>query len=142
MWSHCQKSKAKLSFKNKGKETEFYLCMNRKGKLVGKVSVTSWVLGVRFSQIWKTSKAHPGPCWPYLEPRCGVYLGGRENHLMTSLSVTVFFVLVPAAVRLRSIYGCHLVPRAPGSDEEGCGILGQPTHGCLGTGNLQPEGCD
>lgn len=24
----------------KGKETDFYLCMNRKGKLVGKVSVS------------------------------------------------------------------------------------------------------
>ncbi|XP_030813198.1 fibroblast growth factor 18 isoform X2 [Camarhynchus parvulus] len=26
----------------KGKETDFYLCMNRKGKLVGKVTVTPW----------------------------------------------------------------------------------------------------
>lgn len=98
--------------------------------------MTSWVLGVPFSQIWKTGKAHPGPCWPYLEHRCGMYLDRREYHLMASLPVTMVFVLVPAVVR--TIYGCHLVPRALGSDGQGCRVLGQPSHVLLMSGNREP----
>lgn len=57
---------------------------------------------------------------------------------MASLPVTMVFVLVPAAVRLRSIYGGHLVPRALGSDGEGYGVLGQPVHMLLVSGIREP----
>lgn len=42
----------------KGKETDFYLCMNRKGKLVGKVSVSYWFffnMSVTFSSLLKAA---------------------------------------------------------------------------------------
>lgn len=96
-----------------------------------------WALGVLFSQIWKPVKAHPGPCWSYLELRCGVYLDRREHHLMASLPVTMVFVLVPEVIM--SIYGCHLEPRALGSDGEGCGVLGQSAHVLLMSGNRELE---
>lgn len=59
----------------KGKETEFYLCMNRKGKLVGKVSdgrefrALGWVLPGSSGQLERCAKAMvprmetgPGEC--------------------------------------------------------------------------------
>lgn len=122
----------------KGKETEFYLCMNRKGKLVGKVSAD--VLGA-----W-------GPTQPDLENRQSTpkallaspgtqvwCVSGWERTSPDCLSSCYYGVsLVPAAVRLRSIYGCHLVPRALGSDGEGYGVLGQPAHVCPVSGNREP----
>lgn len=38
----------------KGKETEFYLCMNRKGKLVGKVSASLEFPGSLVGSPWQT----------------------------------------------------------------------------------------
>lgn len=64
-----------------------------------------------------------------------MYLDGREHHPMASLPVTMVFVLVPEVIR--SIYGCHLEPRALGSDGEGCGILGQPAHVLMMSGNRE-----
>lgn len=76
----------------KGKETEFYLCMNRKGKLVGKVSdVTLGAWGF-FRPALETGQSITLP---------GVQSGReRDQHLSASLPVAVVFVLVPAAARL------------------------------------------
>lgn len=56
----------------KGKETEFYLCMNRKGKLVGKVSDVLEFRGTwagPFWQRWGAGTGCPGPCQPQIENR-------------------------------------------------------------------------
>lgn len=58
------------------------------------------VLGARFSQIWKTGKEHPGPCWPYLEHRLLLCIWVGEHHPVASLSVTMVFVLVPVLLRM------------------------------------------
>lgn len=64
--------------------------------------------------------------------------GWERSHLVASLPITMVFALVPAAVRLRSIYGCHLVPRALGFDGEGYGVLEQPAHVRLVSGKREP----
>lgn len=75
----------------KGKETEFYLCMNRKGKLVGKVSDETL-------RAW-------GSIQPALETGQSIAvvnagLDERDQHLSASLPVAMVFVLVPAAASL------------------------------------------
>lgn len=59
----------------KGKETEFYLCMNRKGKLVGKVSDSLGLWGTWAGPLWQlcvAGTASPGPWQPSVETALGV----------------------------------------------------------------------
>lgn len=89
----------------KGKETEFYLCMNRKGKLVGKVSAE--ILGTwesiqpaleNWQSISRVLLALPGTrVW-------NIYVDEGDQPLMASLFQSWVFVLVPAAARLRYLW--------------------------------------
>lgn len=82
----------------KGKETEFYLCMNRKGKLVGKVSDATLGTWGSVQPALETGQSIA----VVLLALPGVHAGldERDQHLSASLPVAMVFVLVSAAARL------------------------------------------
>lgn len=84
----------------KGKETEFYLCMNRKGKLVGKVSALNpHCLGLSSARSGKPAEHTQGPVGlAWNTGVLGIWVG--EHHRMASLPVTMVVVLVPVLLRM------------------------------------------